>query len=419
MNKEMQGMAKGMRGVTLIELMIALLIGSILVLGLVQVFSASRSAYQLSQGIARNQESSRFAIDFLTRDLRMAGHAGCVNDQSLLATSGGVITGGNIRSLFLAGPDRNGNNVAALQFPLRFDMSIQGFEANGTAPGGTSAIPATPVAGAAADWTPALPAALQGLGVLKGSDIVVLRFLSPEESPVTTFNADPASPPNLVYPAASGTLATQGSGLFAIADCRSATVFQASATPSTTQMNVTATGLNKTDLSFVGTQDRALAYKPGSAALFRAETMAYYVALNAQNEPALYRVRWTATNPAATTPARVVDEMVDGIESMQLLYGRDAVTDPALPPLGNIATMDTAATINASTYGPAAAWRRVGAVQIGLLVRNSGNSGERAASAQSAVAQAVMQVSMPTPNDGNYRSTYETTVALRNRLYGN
>lgn len=418
MNKEMRGMAKGMQGVTLIELMIALLIGSILVLGLVQVFSASRSAYQLSQGIARNQESSRFAIDFLTRDLRMAGHAGCVNDQSLLASSGGVITGGNIRSLFLSGPDRNSNNVAALQFPLRFDMAIEGFEANGTAPGNTSAIPATPAAGAAADWTPALPAALQGLGALKGSDIVVLRFLSPEESPITTFNADPAVTPNLVYPAASGTLATQGSGLFAIADCRSATVFQASAAPSTTQMNVAANGLNKSDLSFVGTQDRALAYKPGSAALFRAETMAYYVALNAQNEPALYRARWIAT-PGAGTLARVADEMVDGVESMQLLYGRDAVTDPALPPLGNIATMDTAATINASTYGPAAAWRRVGAVQIGLLVRNSGTSGERAASTQSVIPQAVMQVSMPAPNDNNYRSTYETTVALRNRLYGN
>lgn len=415
MNKGKQGMAKDMRGVTLIELMIALLIGSILVLGLVQVFSASRSAYQLSQGIARNQESSRFAIDFLTRDLRMAGHTGCVNDQSLLASSGGIITGGNIRSLFLTEADRNTNSVAALEFPLRFDMAIQGFEANGTAPGTTSAIPATPVVGVDADWTPALPTALQGLGALKGSDIVVLRFLSPEESPITTFNADPGSPPNLVYPAASGTLATQGSGLFAIADCRSATVFQASAAPTSTQMNVAATGLNKSNLSFVSTQDRSLAYKPGSAALFRAESMAYYIRLNGQNEPALYRARWVAT-PGAATLTLVADEMVDGIESMQLLYGRDAVTDPALPPLGNIATMDTAATVNASTYGPAAAWRRVGAVQVGLLVRNSG---ERAASAQSAVPQAVMEVSMPAPNDGNYRSTYETTVALRNRLYGN
>ena len=89
-------------GLSLIELMIALLIGTILVLGLVQVFSASRAAYQLSQGIARNQENARFALDFLSRDLRMAGHAGCVNDQSLLATdAGGNVTGGNIRSLFM------------------------------------------------------------------------------------------------------------------------------------------------------------------------------------------------------------------------------------------------------------------------------------------------------------------------------
>lgn len=413
MNKEMQGIARIVRGVTLIELMIALLIGSILVLGLVQVFSASRSAYQLSQGIARNQESSRFAIDFLTRDLRMAGHTGCVNDQSLLASSGGVITGGNIRSLFMTNADRNSNNVAALPFPLRFDMAIQGFEANGTAPGTTSAIPGTPAAGLATDWTPALPTELSGLNPLKGSDIVVLRFLSPEESAITTFNA--GGTPAVVYPAASGALATAGSGLFAVADCRSATVFQVSAAPTATQMNVTLSGLNKSDLSFVSTQDRSLAYKGGSAALFRAESMAYYIGLNAQNEPALYRARWISA-PGATALTRVTDEMVDGIESMQLLFGRDAVTDPALPPLGNIATMDTAATVNASAYGAPAAWRRVGAVQVGLLVRNSG---ERAASAQSIIPQAVMQVSMPAPVDGNYRSTYETTVALRNRLYGN
>ncbi|HYM86762.1 MAG TPA: prepilin-type N-terminal cleavage/methylation domain-containing protein, partial [Pseudoxanthomonas sp.] len=135
MKKIMHGMPAAARGVTLIELMIALLISTILVLGLVQVFAASRAAYQLSQGIARNQESSRFAIDFLTRDLRMTGHAGCVNDQSLLSTTDGLVTGGNIRSLFLSEDDRNSNTFTALEFPLRFDMSIQGFEANGTAPG--------------------------------------------------------------------------------------------------------------------------------------------------------------------------------------------------------------------------------------------------------------------------------------------
>jgi len=402
------------RGLTLIELMIALLIGTILVLGLVQVFAGSRAAYQLSQGIARNQESSRFAVDFLTRDLRMAGHAGCVNDQSLLATTGGVVTGGNIRSLFLSNANRDSNTLTGLPFPLRFDVSIQGFEANGTAPGNAITLPATPVAGLAADWTPALPATLSSLGALKGSDIVVLRFLSPEESPITTFNA--AGAPAVIYPAASGTVATGGSGLYAIADCRGATVFQASAAPTATQMNVAVGGLNLSNLSYISTQDRSLAYKAGSAALFRAESMAYYIALNGQGQPGLFRTRWTSV-PGSSAVTPQTDEMVDGIESMQFLYGRDSVTDPALPPLGYVATMDTAAVVNAAATDPAAAWRRVGAVQVGLLVRNGGP--ERAASEQAAIAPAVLQVAMTPPADANYRTPYETTVALRNRLYGN
>lgn len=398
----------------MIELMIALLIGSILVLGLVQIFGASRAAYQLSQGVARNQESGRFAIDFLTRDLRMAGHTGCVNDQSLLAAStGGTITGGNIRSLFMTGADRDSNNVAALPFPLRFDMALQGFEANGTGPTDSLTLSSTPATGAATDWTPALPAELASLNPVEGSDIVVLRYLSPDEAPITSFDA--GGTPAVIYPAASGALASAGSGLYAIADCRSATVFQASTAPSSTQMNVTQTGLNKSNLSYISIQDRSLAYKAGSASLFRAESMAYYIRLNQDNEPALYRTRWTSI-PGSDALTVITEEMVNGVESMQLLFGRDSVMDPVLSPSGYISTMDTADVVSAHAVGTASSWRRVGAVQVGLLVRNSG---ERAASLQSISPPVVLEVSMVAPADGNYRTTYETTVALRNRLYGN
>ncbi|MCY0536225.1 PilW family protein, partial [Klebsiella pneumoniae] len=73
---------KRQAGVTLIELLVALGIGALLILGLVEVFSASRTAYQLSTGLARSQENGRFALDILQRDIRMAGHVGCVNDQA-------------------------------------------------------------------------------------------------------------------------------------------------------------------------------------------------------------------------------------------------------------------------------------------------------------------------------------------------
>ncbi|HLM53641.1 MAG TPA: PilW family protein, partial [Pseudoxanthomonas sp.] len=365
MNKINQPVGRrGMRGVTLIELMIALLIGIILLLGLVQIFSASRAAYQLSQGIARNQESSRFAIDFLSRDLRMAGHSGCVNDQSLLSTSGSRITGGNIRSLFLTEAQRNANAVAVLPFPLRFDVSIQGFEAAGTAPKGTLNISGL-AAGAAADWSPALPPALAALKPLAGSDILVLRYLSAEEAPITGFDAAAGT---ITYAAADGALATGGSGLFAVADCRGASVFQASAAPTPTTLSVMQGGLNASSLGYVSNQDGSVAYKAGSVSLFRAESVAYYIGIGAGGEPALYRARWTVA-PGSASLAVVNEEMVEGIESMQLLFGRDV----AGPSQGFIATMDTASAISnaADDAANAAAWRRVGAVQVGLLVRNA------------------------------------------------
>ena len=400
-------------GLSLIELMIALLIGTILVLGLIQVFSASRAAYQLSQGIARNQENARFALDFLSRDLRMAGHAGCVNDQSLLTTdTGGAVTGGNIRSLFLTEAQRDANNMAALPFPLRFDMSVQGFEANGTGPGAAFALPATPAAGAAADWSPALPAELSSLSPVAGSDIVVLRYFSPEQAQVTGLAMGASSTIN--YPTGSGAVATGGSGLFALADCNGATVFQASAAPSTTAMTVAVSGLNQSDLGYVSSNDGSITYKPGGATLYRAESVAYYVALNPQGVPALYRTRWTAA-PAATALTPVTEELVEGVESLQMLYGEDSNSENlAVLPSGHITKTNTAATIGGTDAGR---WRRVGAVQLGMMVRGGGI--DRAASAQAIAPHDVLEVSMTPPADGHYRSVYETTLALRNRLFGN
>ena len=110
-------MRKQSQGVSLIELMIALLIGSILLLGLVQVFGASRTAYQLSQGVARAQENGRFAIDYLQRDIRMLGHFGCVNDQARLQSAGSL-----------------SSHLAATDNPLNFNISLQGYDATATAP---------------------------------------------------------------------------------------------------------------------------------------------------------------------------------------------------------------------------------------------------------------------------------------------
>ncbi|TDB34375.1 prepilin-type N-terminal cleavage/methylation domain-containing protein, partial [Stenotrophomonas sp. TEPEL] len=107
-----------MHGLSLIELMISLVIGLIILLAVVQVFSASRTAYQLSEGLARVQENSRFAMDTLQREIRMAGHFGCTNDQAhtmeLTSTLRSTLDGA-------ANPG------------LDFMRSVQGYEATGTA----------------------------------------------------------------------------------------------------------------------------------------------------------------------------------------------------------------------------------------------------------------------------------------------
>ena len=54
---------KRVQGLSLIELMIAILIGLFLLIGVIQVFAAARTAYQLSSGLARAQENGRFAVD--------------------------------------------------------------------------------------------------------------------------------------------------------------------------------------------------------------------------------------------------------------------------------------------------------------------------------------------------------------------
>ena len=63
---------RGIPGLTLVELMVALAIGSFLVIGAVQIYNQSRQAYIVNESIARVQETAQFALDTIEADLRMA-----------------------------------------------------------------------------------------------------------------------------------------------------------------------------------------------------------------------------------------------------------------------------------------------------------------------------------------------------------
>jgi len=83
-------------GFSLVEIMIALLIGLFLMGGILQIFSASQQTYRMQSNLARLQENGRFALDLLAHDLRMAGYWGCLigtnTDITGVDNNTGVIT---------------------------------------------------------------------------------------------------------------------------------------------------------------------------------------------------------------------------------------------------------------------------------------------------------------------------------------
>ncbi len=80
-----------MRGVSLIELMISLVIGSILLIGAVTVYMNSRNTYRVNETMARIQENARFALDIMEPDLRLASFWGRSSSPAFLVNSATVV----------------------------------------------------------------------------------------------------------------------------------------------------------------------------------------------------------------------------------------------------------------------------------------------------------------------------------------
>lgn len=78
-------------GLTLVELMVALAIGSFLIMGAIQIFSQSRQAFIVNESIARVQETAQFAMDTIESDLRMASNWG--RNSRALAVEGRSLVG--------------------------------------------------------------------------------------------------------------------------------------------------------------------------------------------------------------------------------------------------------------------------------------------------------------------------------------
>lgn len=84
------------RGMSLIELMIAMTLGLLLTLGIASLFMQSRTSFSQDEQIAGMQANMRFAMEVLVRDITMSGYLGGVlntdnidADPSLTLAAGG------------------------------------------------------------------------------------------------------------------------------------------------------------------------------------------------------------------------------------------------------------------------------------------------------------------------------------------
>ncbi len=64
-------------GFTLIEIMIALLLGAFLIGGVLQVFINTRQTFRLEEALARLQENGRYAMDYIGKEIRLADFRYC------------------------------------------------------------------------------------------------------------------------------------------------------------------------------------------------------------------------------------------------------------------------------------------------------------------------------------------------------
>ena len=81
-------MNRSSRGFGLIELLIALALSLVVVLGVVQVFIAAKNTYVSQNAAAAMQEDARFVLSKMIQEIRMVGMFGCLGTITDSSTGG-------------------------------------------------------------------------------------------------------------------------------------------------------------------------------------------------------------------------------------------------------------------------------------------------------------------------------------------
>ena len=356
------------QGLSLVELLVATAVGLVLMTGVMQVFLSSKQVYSSQDSLSRSQETGRLANEFLTRNIRMAGYVGCVS--------------GNI------GEVTNTLNSSG-NFLYRFGTAVEGFDFGTTNDSGIASLPAD------VTLSPA-PRTNTDILVIRGAFDGGIQVENDNNS-AQLFVEHQSTDTNACPGSTTGYSGLCQKDILIVSDCSKARIFQA------TNLQLAGGQLNVVHSNTAMTPGNAISSWGGSSApdeerfgedaeIIKMSTVVYYIAVsNATGRSGL----WQKTNGADAV------ELLEGVEDMQVRYGRDTDAN------GIPDAYQTATTINAAG---ANAWEDVQSVRVQLLVQSLDNNVVPDPQPYTFNGATV------TPTDHRLRHVFTATTAIRGRL---
>jgi type IV pilus assembly protein PilW len=350
--------------------MIALALGVVLTLGVVQVFIGSSQTYRLTDSLARVQENIRFTLGTLQHDARMAGHFGC-----------------------LVGQPFNQLDDTVYEDAVYENRAVIGWEAANTGLGDAFTITTLSAGGGSWSNGPAdiVPAAIQG-DMIPGTDFVVI---SGAQRANVNLNGNPGGNANTLV--TNTNTGIDSGAIITVVDsgCGFADLFQKT-------NNANSNSLTK---GGGGTPGNILPVNQGfggppagesyddDADVYIFTSTAYFIGVSpASGEPALFRERLDAGDASGAV------ELAEGVESMQILYGVDGGVDRSAD------RYVTAANVTN--------WDEVVSMRMALLYRTDDIITDVAETRDFNLAGAEVT----TQSDRRSRVVGLSTVGIRNRL---
>ena len=310
------------RGFTLIELMIALLLGLLVMGAAIAIFLSNRQAYSATEGLGRVQENVRFAFELMARDIREVGANPCGRHVPLV----NVVTdsSANWWTNLNTGVDASGDLVNPWQGTLLGFRGVDPLDGVEFGDGAAQRV----------DGTEAIQ--------LNSADDAVYSVQSHE--PASTKFTLSTSSTNL----AAGSLVV-------VCDARQASMFRAESVAGAEVSHAMGAHNCNQNLGLPADCSTATEYNyPANAMLARMGGAQWYVGNNDRGGTSLYQSRINADGSDTTN-----QEIVEGVESLEFEFLRDGAAD----------------YVSTETIALASAWADVIAVRLTLGMRTDAPGG--------------------------------------------